>query len=214
MATRTLFQDDFTGDFVESTEEVHWTVNGQQMTMNLSPDSYAAFQEAMGPWLDASQPAEEKASSEKPKAVSTKVAKLKRVARAPKPVEARKPERPKRTQSTPKVEPLSAIEDLPIVPIPLLVSETTRKPEFLSLKEAADLKRKNHGYTRCDDKLVAKIGQVGSVKIRTNITQTEAAQLQHKVAAFGIQLRFEASSYVRVNGAAESYGVVYASLKA
>lgn len=176
MATRTLVQDDFTGNFVESTEEVHWTINGQQMTMNLSPESYAAFQEAMGPWLDASQPRDAKRE--------------------------------------PKVAPSSTIEGLPVAPISLLVPETSRKPEFLSLKEASELKHKNHGFTRCDDKLVAKIEQVGSVKIRTNITQTEAAQLQHKVAAFGIQLRFEASAYVRANGATESYGVVYASLKA
>ena len=182
MATPALL-DDLTGEIVASTEAVHWTLNGQQMTMNLSPESYAAFQEAMLPWLDASQ-----LQTGKPG----------------KRAGASKPE--------PKA-PKSEIKEALWGSIPLIVSERRGGADFISQKEAAQLTRKNHGYTRCDDKLVAQIESTGGpVKIRTNISEEAAAELQLKVSTLGIQLRLEAVYYVRSEGSVLRYGTVHAEL--
>lgn len=163
-----LITDDYTGESLDpSAEPIHrvrWAINGQELVLDLGEASYAAFREAMGPWLDASQPASERDQLQDPFKVEEPI----------------------------EVEVEAPVEEE--VPIELLiVGHPSEAAPHISPEDTRRRKPRSHGYTAINGKLLVAAQRAGAegLLIRSNLELQRAKLLQRKLSPLGIQLRFE-----------------------
>lgn len=190
----THLTDSYTGEPIDPSKDgytvVKWMVNGVKMTLTLSDESYFQFQQSVGPWIDVSE-----------LTVSPRAA-----ARAQEDYE----EKALRDRVQLELEEAQRALEESIQPV---IEATADEIPTLSATEAKRMKKTNHGFTLCNEKLLLKIQTIGGpVQIRTNGPSSKIYELQRKVAPLGIQLRLINRFRVHGNLSTEYYGDIYADL--